>query len=104
MNYRGNDKRRVEIEIGLDYDTDLVHAKKVIMKVLENFPNILLAPAADIFITSLADSSIKVDVRFWIVSTDEYFKMKSNVTETLNLAFKQAGILIPFPQITLSNR
>jgi small conductance mechanosensitive channel len=81
-----------------------VQAKKIIMKVLENFPNILPTPSADIFITSLSDSSIKVDVRFWIVSTDEYFKMKSNVTETLNLAFKQSGIVIPFPQITLSNR
>ena len=104
LNYRGNDKRRVEIELWLDYNTDLVHAKKIIMKVLEQFPSILPAPAADIFITSLSDTSIKVDIRFWIVSTDEYFKMKSNVTETLNMAFKQAGILIPFPQITLSNR
>ncbi len=104
MNYRWNDKRRVEIEIGVDYSTDIVKAKQVIMKVLENFPNILPAPQADIFINSLSDSSVKIDVRFWIMSTDEYFKVKSNVTETLNLAFKQAGILIPFPQVTLSNR
>jgi small-conductance mechanosensitive channel len=52
----------------------------------------------------MGDSSIKLTLRIWINSTDTFFTLKSNVTETINLAFKQAGIIIPFPQITLSNR
>jgi small-conductance mechanosensitive channel len=56
-------------------------------------------------VTDLGDSSISLSLRFWIDSkTGWFFQTKSNVTETLNHAFKQAGITIPFPQITLSNR
>ena len=103
-NYQTNDKRRVEVELQVDYSTDIVKAKGIIFKVIEQFPNVLQAPTSDIFITELGDSWVKMDVRFWISSRDEYFSMKSNVTETINLAFKQAGIRIPFSQVTISSR
>jgi small-conductance mechanosensitive channel len=62
------------------------------------------APSPDIFMTKFDDSSINLSLRFWIDSKWEYFSTKSNVSETINLAFKQVGIVIPFPQVTLSNR
>ncbi len=104
LNYNTNDKRRVEVNVGVDYDTDLLKAKKIMLQVLRQFPNILQAPESNIFIDKFDDSSINLSLRFWINSSDQYFLIKSNVTETINLAFKQAGITIPFPQITLSNR
>ncbi len=104
QNFHTNSKRRIEINVWVDYSTDLVKAKKVLLQVLNTFPNILKAPEPDIFITDFKDSSINISVRFWIDSKWEYFKTKSNVTETINLAFKQAWITIPFPQVTLSNR
>ena len=103
-NYNANDKRRVEIEVWVDYDTDILKAKKIMLQVLNQFSNILKAPEANIFIDKFDDSSINLSLRFWINSSDSYFLIKSNVSETINLAFKQAGIRIPFPQITLSNR
>jgi len=102
-NYHTNDKRRVEVEVLVDYDSDIVKAKAIINKVLENFP-ILQAPASDIIVDTLWDNGILLKVRFWIGSKDSYFTMKSNITETINLGFKQSGIVIPFPQITLGNR
>ncbi len=103
-NYHSNDKRRVDIEVWVDYDTDLVKAKKVMNQVVEQFPNVLKAPEPSIFVEKFDNSAIKLSLRFWIDSKEEYFQTKSNVTETINLAFKQANITIPFPQITLSNR
>ena len=102
-NYHTSDKRRVEIDVQVDYDTDVVKAKEVINAVLQNFP-MLQAPAPDIIVESLGDNGIFLRTRFWIGSKDPYFTLKSNVTETINLAFKQSGIVIPFPQITLGNR
>jgi small conductance mechanosensitive channel len=52
----------------------------------------------------MADSSINLSLRFWINSKDWYFSSQSNVTETINLAFKQAWIEIPFPQMVISTR
>lgn len=104
QNYNSNDKRRVEIQVWVDYDTDLLKAKKVMLQVLNQFSNILKAPSSNIYVDKFDESSINLTLRFWINSSDEFFLIKSNVTETINLAFKQAGIKIPFPQITLSNR
>jgi small conductance mechanosensitive channel len=103
-NYHSNDKRRVDINIWVDYATDIVKAKKVMLQVIEKFPNVLQAPAADVLVEKMWDSSINLSLRFWINSKDTYFISKSNVTETVNMAFKQAWITIPFPQVTLSNR
>lgn len=104
LNYNSNDKRRVEINVWVDYDTDLLKAKEVMLRVLDNFPNILQAPNAKIYVDNFSDSSIDLSLRFWINSSDKYFEIKSNVTETINMAFKKYGIIIPFPQVTLSNR
>jgi len=103
-NFHRNDKRRVDIKVWVDYDTDIVKAKKIMLQVIDNFPGILKAPNPSIFITEFDDSSINLSLRFWISSRWEYFSIKSNVTETINMAFKQYWINIPFPQITLSNR
>ena len=103
-NFHRNDKRRIEIKINVDYDTDIVKAKKIMLQIIENFPWILKSPNASVYITKFDDNWINLSLRFWINSKWEYFKMKSNVTETINLAFKQYWIKIPFPQLTLSNR
>ena len=104
-NFHTNDKRRVEIDVWVDYDTDITKAKTIMLQVIEKFSNVLKAPASDIFVTDLADSSIGLSLRFWVDSKNgNFFQTKSNVTETINLAFKQAGITIPFPQVTISNR
>ena len=105
-NYNTNDKRRIEVEVSVDYDTDITKAKKIIIKVLESFSSrILPSPDHTIIVSKLDDSWILLKVRFWIPTQGGHFiELKSNVTETINLAFKQSGIIIPFPQITISNR
>ena len=103
-NFHSNDKRRVDVNIWVDYDTDILKAKKIMMQVVEKFPNVLQAPHPDVYVTEMADSSINLSLRFWINSKDWYFSSQSNVTETINLAFKQAWIEIPFPQMVISTR
>lgn len=104
-NYNSNDKRRVEIKVWIDYDADIVKAKKIIMQIIHQFPSILKAPEPIVILDELDSSSINLVSMFWIDSKGwEYFTTKSNVTETINMAFRQAWIKIPFPQITISNR
>lgn len=103
-NYYSNDKRRVDVEVLVDYSTDIVKAKMIVKKVLETFPNILKAPKLDIIVEKLDNNWILLINRFWVWSKEDFFHLKSNITETINLAFKQSGITIPFPQVTLSNR
>lgn len=101
-NYHANDKRRVDVEVVVDYGTDITKAKQVLQKVVSNFPNILQAPEPDILVENLGERWVGLKLRFWMHSWDNFITMKSNITETVNLAFKQTDILIPYPQITLS--
>lgn len=100
-NYHSNDKRRIEIEALVDYDTDITKTKAVINKVLDNFPNILKEPSSQIIIDKLDDSWILIIIRCWIRSNDNYIATKSNITETINLAFKQAKVWIPYPHMEI---
>lgn len=104
VNFHTNDKRRVEVNIGVDYDTDILKAKKIMLQVVEKFPNILVAPSPNVLVTEMADSSINLSLKFWINSKDWYAWIHSNVMETINLAFKQSWIEIPFPQMVISSR
>jgi len=52
-NYHTNDKRRVDIEVVVDYTTDITKAKKVLLKVASNFHEVLAAPEPDVLIEDL---------------------------------------------------
>ncbi len=103
-NYHTNDKRRMSVETVVEYGTDVAKVKQILWKVVSNFPNILPAPAHDIVIETLSDNGILVRLRFWIHSDDNFVSIKSNVTETVNLAFAQSGIVIPYKQISVVNK
>lgn len=101
-NFHTNDKRRIDVDVVVGYETDIVQAKKVLQKVITNFPMVLSAPATDVIIERLWDNGILLKLRFWVSSSENFVTLKSNVTETINLAFKQTNIHIPYPQMTLS--
>lgn len=104
-NYNANDKRRTEIEIALEYGSDIVKAKTILLKIVDNFPNILKDPAPKIVVNEFGWSSINVKLWYRTLMTDKtFFATRSNVMETINLAFKQNDITIPFPQIVLNQR
>lgn len=103
-NYHTNDKRRVDVDLVVDYDTDILTAKKVLQKVVSNFPQVMPAPEPDILIESFADKGINLCLRCWIHSKEDFVHMKSNITETVNMAFKQTGINMPYPQLVVNQK
>jgi len=97
-NYHTNDKRRLNVEVVVDYTTDIVTTKKVLMKVVSNFPQILQAPEPDIIIDELWEKGVSLKLRFWVQSTENFITLRSNITETINLAFSQTGIQVSYPK------
>lgn len=103
-NFSANDKRRVTIEFFVDYDNDLVKIKRIINKVLENFPNILKAPESKTLVEKLDNNGTLLKVFFWISSKEKYLEVKSNITETINLAFRKEWVNIALPKIEYKSR
>lgn len=104
-NYYSNEKRRIEIEVWIDYEEDVVKSKKVLLNILSKLPDVLQEPKPRILVDKFWDSEIVLTLMFWINSVNwHYLQTKSNVIETINLAFKTNWIEMCFPQMTISYR
>lgn len=89
--------RRVDMTFGISYDDDLTKAKAILKEICDGDERILKDPAADIFISAHADSSINILVRPWVLSED-YWAVHFDTIEAVKLAFDKQGITIPYPQ------
>jgi small-conductance mechanosensitive channel len=102
-NFNASEKRRMDIELHFDYDADIIKIKSVLKKVGLTFDEVLTSPEAKIIVESFDDSYIKIQYRPWILSDTNFIGTKSNILETINLAFKQSGIEVGKQKITVLN-
>lgn len=96
-NYTAAGKRRVDVVIGISYDSDIKQAKKVIQNALLSDSRILKDPEPSVTVLELADSSVNLAIRPWS-TPDDYWGVFFDTTENCKLALDEAGITIPFPQ------
>ena len=101
VNYSRKDTRRVDLNIGVAYDSDVELVKKTIADVIEANEKALKDPAPFIRITDMLDSSLQFTVRVWCNASD-YGALRSDMFEQLNEAFEKAGIVVPFNQLEIS--
>ncbi|MGN6435363.1 MAG: mechanosensitive ion channel domain-containing protein [Agriterribacter sp.] len=94
----GGGKRKVELAVGVAYGTDLNKAREIILAILNEDEKILKYPAPAILFQQFGNSSIDVQVLFWVRDFREGLPVKSNVIMSIDQAFKSNGIVIPFPQ------
>lgn len=95
-NFTINGKLRVDLTIGVSYDSDLKKVKETALSVLTNNPDVLQEPKPDVFVVELADSSINIAIRPWATPAN-YWKVYAETLENCKTAFDDAAIEIPFP-------
>lgn len=96
-NISGQGGIRVDMTYGIGHESDIDLARKIILEVAASCPEISREKPVDVFVSELADSSVKFTVRTWADSAiywTVYFYMKENIKK----AFDKAGVSIPFPQ------
>lgn len=102
INYTANGERRVEVEVGVGYQTDLEMATEVAREAVEQLD--LRAQDSDVQILAheFGGSSIDFKVRFWIAYPDQSFpSAQHQAVLAIKKAFDQNEIDIPFPIRTL---
>lgn len=97
-NVTGMEKRRVDIVVGVAYESDLAKVKKVLEQVVASEPAVLTEEAKDVFVSELADSSVNMGIHVW-VKTSDYWTAKWRMTENIKNALDENGISIPYPQL-----
>ncbi|NHN27496.1 mechanosensitive ion channel [Flavobacterium jejuense] len=95
-NYTQEGIRRLDLTIGVDYNSDLKQVKDVILEVLDKNPLVLKEPAPVVLVMELADSSINLSVRPW-TNAENFLTIHSETLEQCKIAFDAVGIEIPYP-------
>ena len=100
INFSANDTRRVDMSVGVAYGTNLKKARRIVEGILDEDEKILKDPPYIVAVDSLDDSAITILVRPWVKSGD-YWEVKWRTMELLNNRLTEAGIEIPFPQMSV---
>lgn len=99
-NYSARDTRRVDLIFGISYDDDILQAKKILEDLLKNDSRVLPDPAPTVGVAELGDNSVNLYFRPW-VNKEDYWPLRADMLERTKVAFDQAGISIPYPQMQL---
>ncbi|WP_415282871.1 mechanosensitive ion channel family protein [Candidatus Nitrososphaera sp. FF02] len=96
-NYSGAVARRVEFAVGVSYDSDTQKVMQVIRQSLADTPLVLVEPAPDVYVDTLANSAVSINVWCW-VPFSLWFDMRKQLVEQVMNALTKNGIEIPLPQ------
>jgi small conductance mechanosensitive channel len=98
VNFSREATRRLDLVIGISYDSDIRQARNLIQGILDTDERVLKDPATVIWVSELADSSVNFSVRAWVASGD-YWALRSDLLEKIKYCFDENGVGIPFPQM-----
>ena len=100
----GDPKTRLEIEVGVSYDSDLDLVIQSLKEVANEHPLLLKDPEPNVWLLSFGDSAWNMQLLVWVDSP----KIRRQVTSDINCAivrkFRDHHIEIPFPQRDLHVR
>lgn len=97
INYSTQGNIRVDLEVGISYNSDIDQAKAVVQSVLAANEKVLTTPPPMVGVIALADSSINLAVRPW-TKVENYWDVYFATLENVKKQFDREGIQIPFPQ------
>lgn len=98
VNWTLNDQyRRVEIIIGVDYETKLQEATSVIKDILCRQKGVQRYPAPLVLVHNFNASAVDIRLLFWS-DINDWVLIKSEVMIKVFDAFREHNIRIPFPQ------
>ena len=98
LNYTSSNRRRVELPIGVAYDSDTDLVRKTILEEVEKVPGYVNEPEPLVLFHTFGESSIDLDVYFWVDTA-----INSNITgkdialSRIKRAFEKKKIEIPYP-------
>lgn len=100
VNYSALGRRRVDIQVGIDYSCDVAKAIRVVLETLPTVPGVLAEPAPAAFVAALDESRITLNVRPWAEGAN-YWTVYNDAQIAVKTAFERNGIAIPFPQLSV---
>jgi small conductance mechanosensitive channel len=99
-NFTRNGKRRMDIVVGISFADSIDDGLNVLKEIAASESRLLADPAPKVMVTSMAESSVNIQLRAWTVNGD-YWQTVWDLNKRVKESIEQAGLTIPFPQRTL---
>ncbi|MFP5441907.1 MAG: mechanosensitive ion channel family protein [Gammaproteobacteria bacterium] len=103
VNYTADDERRLELSIGVGYDSDLKAVRALLLKTLQEHPRVLKTPEPQVGVANFGDSSVNFVLRPWVLG-DDISVATFELNEAIKAALDANGIEIPFPQRVIHHK
>ena len=102
INYSRSTQRRIEIPVGIAYESDISKAISVIKETVSKVKGVLTDRGINVIVSDLGPSSVDLIVRFWAdLNKRSLVDIKSEITANIKQALDKAGIEIPYPKQVL---
>jgi len=99
VNWSISDKvTRFNIEVGVAYGSDTQKVKDILYQCALKHPLVEKTKNINVTLDDFGEYSLRFKVYFWAKKTWEIINIKSDIRFTIDQAFRNNGITIPFPQ------
>ena len=89
---------RIEIKVGVDYNSDIELVKKTLLEIAQSNPKVLANPAPSVAFTDLADNSLYFQLNCFTANIYDKGSISNDLREKIIINFRELNINIPFPQ------
>jgi small-conductance mechanosensitive channel len=98
INYTQSPKRRVQITVGVSYDSDLEQVKETAIQAISQIPGYQETPAALVVFNEFNPFAIEFTLYYWVdVNVTGVLGAKDYGVRVIQKAFVEAGIQMPYP-------
>lgn len=92
---------RVQVAFGIAYKEDMQAAREAVLATTEGDDRMAKEPPPKVVVTELGDSSVNMELRFFLADASTEVPMRFEYVEKTKRALDAAGIEIPFPHLQL---
>ncbi len=103
INYVFYPTRRLDLDFGVDYNSDIETVKTILMDTIVKHPLVLKDPEPFVRLGAHADSALVFKTRTW-VNTSDYWSLNFDLQEQVKEAFDANGIEIPYPHMVIQSK
>jgi small-conductance mechanosensitive channel len=101
-NYSRANPRRITLDVGVSYESDLKEVQKIALETLSTLPEILEDPTPIVSIHSFGDTTINLSMYYWLdTQKTGYLDAQTAGITAIKEAFEKNNIELPFPTQTI---
>lgn len=97
-NYSAMEKRRIDLDFSVSYDSDTEEVKGLLLEIAKKHPLVLDDPTPMARMSEQNRSALVFTMRAWC-KTDDYWDVRFDLVEATKAVFDKKGIKVPYQQL-----